>query len=379
MAQESNGLRLSYIDTNNRLNVKFDKTDGIFQWGADNAYPSLMTSLIGSSVTARRCWDENAKNIRGKGFAFEGSNEVIVNQDGQTINQLLTMASKEFAGLNNVFIHVNYNAAFEIISANLKPCTDIRIGKADSKGYSGKFVDYPNWDKSISSNLKKTDYVLIDKFNPNPDVIAAQVEAAGGWNRYKGQMLHLKGDFSKIYAMPDADAVIYDMDSEYRAARFKNSGIKSGMWGARILVTQPFDSDLERKDFERTLQGMMGDKDTNALMVLEAENISDSLDAEFKVIELDSNFDDKRFDITEKSSARNIMTAFDIAPILIDSSDNSIFGSSGELIKQARLYQWEKKEEERALIIDGFKRIFSRWHQPLKINDWSLIPIIQTQ
>lgn len=377
MSKEKSGLRLKLIDADNRLAIKYDKSNEIHTWGTDNCYPSLIWSLLGSSTTAKRCFDENAKNIRGRGFSFEGANEIVVNSDGQTINQLLTMSSKEFAALNNVFIHVNFNAAFEITSATLKACTDIRIGKADSKGYSGKFIDYPNWDGSVSSSIKKSDYILIDKFNPNPAVIAAQVEAQGGWHRYKGQLLHLKGDFSKVYSLPEADSVIFDMDSEYRASRFKNSGLRSGMWGARIMVTQPFDSDLERKEYERTLQSMMGVDDTNALMVMESKNISESFDSDLKIIELDSNFDDKRFDLTERSSARNIMTAFDIAPILIDSSDNSIFGGSGEMIRQARIYQWEKKEEERALMVDAFKRIFSRWHEPLSINDWSIQPIIQ--
>ena len=375
MSKEKTGIRLTLIDADNRLKIKLTNKGELFYhiWGADDLYPTLIWSLIGSSTTAKRCWDESGKNIRGRGFAFDGANQVVVNPDGQTINQLLTIASKEFAGLNNLFFHIGYNAAFEITSVTLKPCSDVRVGKADSKGYSGKYL-IADWE---NKSLKKKDIVAIDRFNPNPEVIAAQVEAAGGWSRYRGQVFHVKGDFSKVYATPESDSVIFDMDAEYRAARFRNSGLRSGMWGARILVTQPFESDFERKDFERTIQGMQGVDDTNALLVLEADNVSDSIEDQLKIIELDSNFDEKRFDLTQRTSAKNIMTAFDIAPILIDSSDNSIFGGSGEMLRQARIYQWEKKDEERALIIDAFKRIFSRWHQPLNINDWSILPIVQ--
>jgi hypothetical protein len=40
----------------------------------------------------------------------------------------------------------------------------------------------------LSEKIKKIDK---DKYNPNTKVIDAQVVAAGGWSKYKGQILHL--------------------------------------------------------------------------------------------------------------------------------------------------------------------------------------------
>jgi hypothetical protein len=55
------------------------------------------------------------------------------------INQLLRIVSREFSEINNLFLHINYNALYQIISVDLLTREDVRIGKADSSGYSGKY------------------------------------------------------------------------------------------------------------------------------------------------------------------------------------------------------------------------------------------------
>ena len=163
-------MRIKLVDAENRLAVKFVKTEGIWTWGPDNSYPSLTKSIIGSSVTAKAAAGINAENIYGKGWQFASEladrNSLIVNRNGRTINELLNMVSIEFAQQNNIFLHVNYNAAYEITSCDLLRCTDMRIGKSDSTGYSGKFVKYDNFDKSKSKSVKPADYTYFDRFNP---------------------------------------------------------------------------------------------------------------------------------------------------------------------------------------------------------------------
>jgi hypothetical protein len=60
---------------------------------------------------------------------------------------------------------------------------------------------YNNWDKSVAKKIDKKDFKIIDKYNPNTKVIDAQVVAAGGWSKYKGQILHLNSDFSELYSL----------------------------------------------------------------------------------------------------------------------------------------------------------------------------------
>ncbi|MEW5675563.1 hypothetical protein ABGT15_04560 [Flavobacterium enshiense] len=373
-------MRIKLIDVDNRLSIKFNQTDGIHNWGDDNAYPSLVKSIIGSSVTAKQCVDINSKYIYGKGFEFAKDNAPIVSKKGLNINQLLRVTSREFSEQNNIFLHVNYNALFEVISVDLIPCTDGRIGKTDSTNYAGKYVVYNNWDKSKSKKVNKDEYTLIDRFNPNQTVIEAQVEAAGGWNKYKGQILHLTADFSDTYSLSDVDCVMSDADSQNQSGIFKNGGLRKGFFGAKLFITKPFDDEDQRDDFVKTIEDLKGAEDSAGVLLLESKSETDNLLEQLRIENIDSNIDDKKFEYTDRSTKENIIDAFDIPSILVNNSDNSIFGNSGELLKEAKLTHWEKKEEERNIIVDAFKLIFSKFHQTINpSNNWNILPIIQIE
>lgn len=371
-------MKIKLVDVDNRLSIKYNKTDGVHNWGADNAYPSLVKSLTNSSVTAKQCVDINSKYIYGKGFEFAKEFAPIINKKGLTINQLYRIVSKEFSEQNNIFLHINYNALYEVISVDLISSEQVRIGSTDSTGYNGKFIVYDNWDKSKGKKIEKKDFKVIDRFNPNPAIIERQVESAGGWSKYKGQILHINSDFSSNYSMSDIDSVLYDADSEYQASVFKNSGLRKGFFGAKLFVTKPFADDYERDDFENTINDLKGSENSSGVLLLEANLESDNLAEHILIQNIDSNIDDKKFESTEQSSARNIRKAYGVPSILIDNSDNSIFGNSGELLKQAKVMHWENKEEERSIIIEAFKAVFSKFHEPINPNNnWNIIPMVE--
>jgi hypothetical protein len=374
-------MKIKLVDVDNRLSIKFNKVDGIYNWGADNAYPQLIKTIINSSVTAKQCVDLNSKYIYGKGFDFTteivDKNILKINKKGLNINQLLRIVSREFSEVNNIFLHINYNALYEVTSVDLLTSEDVRIGKSDSTGYSGKFIVYNNWDKSQAKRIEKKDFNIIDKFNSNPKVIDAQVEAAGGWNKYKGQILHINSDFGELYSLSDVDSVVYDADSEFQASLFKNTGLRKGFFGAKLFVTKPFSSDYERQSFEKTIQDLKGSENSSGVLLLEANLESDKLDEHILIQNIDTNINDKLFESTEQSSAKNIRKAFGVPSILLEDSDNSIFGNSGELLTQAKQMHWENKSEERSIIIDAFQMLFSKFHKPINpSNDWTIKPII---
>jgi hypothetical protein len=369
-------MKIKLIDVDNRLSIKYNKVEGVYNWGADNAYPSLVKSLTNSSVTSKQCVDINAKYIYGKGFELFKENAPIINKKGLNINQLLRIVSKEFSEQNNIFLHINYNALFEVTSVDLISSEQVRIGSTDSTGYNGKFIVYDNWDKTKAKKIEKKDFKIIDRFNPNPKVIEKQVEAAGDWSKYNGQILHINSDFSSTYSLSDIDSVIYDADSELQASIFKNGGLRKGFFGAKLIVTKPFADDYERKDFEKTINELI--VATSGVLLLESSVESDVLSEHILIQNIDSNIDDKKFESTEQSTARNIRKAYGVPSILIDNSDNSIFGNSGELLKQAKIMHWENKEEERNIIVDAFKNIFSKFHEPINTNNnWNIIPMVE--
>jgi hypothetical protein len=369
-------MRVKLIDVDNRLNVKYSKSEEVYNWGDDNCYPQLVESLIGSSVTAKVCADLNAKYIYGKGFEFAGRN-AIVNKDSLTVNQLFRVATQEFSKHNNLFFHVNYNALYEITSVNLLLCINLRIGKSDSTGYSGRFIEYNNWDKCKSKSIRKADFKTFDKFNPIPEVIEAQVVAAGGWSKYKGQVLHINSDYNPLYSYSDADSALLSCYNDHKADGFITQIMTKGFIGQKIVTVKPFTDDYERSEFDDLLRNSQGTDKAGGIILLEANMASDVLAEQLLIQNVDSNIDDKMFNSTSSEAAKKIRTAFGVPAILIDDSDNSIFGQSGELLKVAKQTFWEDKEEERNIISEAFQRIFSRWHEPINPdNNWNIIPKI---
>ena len=374
-------MKIKLIDVDNRLSIMYNKVDGIFNWGVDNAYPQLVKTLINSSVTAKQCVDLNAKFIAGKGFEFTtdivDKTSLIINKKGLNINQLLRIVSREFSEINNLFLHVNYNALYEIISIDLLSAEDVRIGKSDSTGYSGKFIVYDNFDKTKGKKINPKEFNIIDRFNALPSVIDAQVSAAGGWSKYRGQILHITSDYSEIYSLSDVDSVIYDADAEFQASVFKNNMLRKGFSGSKIIITKAMKDNYERDDFDSMIKATQG-VDNMGIIHLEASAETDDINGEIIIKEIASNLDDSKFELTELSSAKNIRKAFGIPSILLEDSDNSIFGNSGELLVQAKLMHWDNKYEERSIIIDAFEMLFSKFHKNINpTNNWLIKSLIE--
>jgi hypothetical protein len=84
------------------------------------------------------------------------------------------------------------------------------------------------------------------------------------------------------------------------------------------------------------------------------------------------------FNQQKKVQLEIYVKAFGVPSILLEDSDNSIFGNSGELLTQAKQTHWENKAEERSIIIDAFQMLFSNFHININpCNNWSIAPIIQ--
>jgi len=76
-------------------------------------------------------------------------------------------------------------------------------------------------------------------YNPNPTIIALQVDAAGSWEACRGQILFVNQDSKLIYPLSRIDSVANDCDSEAQAAIYKNRLLRKGFFGNTLVVTRP--------------------------------------------------------------------------------------------------------------------------------------------
>lgn len=356
--------------------VDWDKSLGIYKNGNDNNYPERVERIINNSATAKPAAKLFKKYIVGFGFVGDKINDFVVNKKNNiTLRKLLNGSGINYSYQNGVFAHVNYNLEGVKTSIKILPYSHCRIGKKDDKNYHGKILVYDNWD-GANGKFEKNKIKVIDVFNDDPKIVKAQIKKAGGVNKYKGQVFFYNPE-QTIYPLAHIDNAMNDADSEYRVGIFKNISLRKGFFGKQLVITPPMvGSDLkdirpeeltenqkfelrqaktERENFQKQIKSFIGSENGDGVMHMEMEFGTDGIDKVMKFVEIKTNINDKLFAHTENSVANNIRKAYaNIPSILIENSDNSIFGQSGEMLKSAKLFYQDQTEDDRLNLVNEF-------------------------
>lgn len=347
------------------LNIKIDKRKECYNFGSDNAYPSLIEALVLMSVTSKTCVDRVGKAIYGKSFGDQG--KVIVNSKGQSLNEVLRIAARQYAKQNNCYLQITYDANLDIKAIVVIPVTDVRIKKADDRGYSGKFLVYNNWDRSKSKRITSASFELIDKYNPDKKVIEGQIRNSSEAKNaneaaiediisdYSGQILHIKKDETYIYSLSDLNPVLSEALLEGNSQTFRSRGASKGFLNTKLLTVQPFKDEDDRKEFKKELNDVRGAENSSEVVLLEASQMNDDIEKQIKIDDLSGEYNDKLFEYSDKQAEKNITKAFTVPLILVSQTDNSLFGNSGEMLREAKVQLWESREEDR----DQFEEVFA--------------------
>lgn len=326
----------------------YGKRDDIFNYGVNNDYPEVLRLVADNSVTSKACIELLSSFIYGKGFE---NNNFTVNNEGVTPNTLLRKIAIDVSYFKGFAIHVSYNAIGEKTAFKLVPFEWVRYAKEDVNGFKSKVKVCKNW-----SDRKKvvTEYDVY-----NPDHVFSQIENAGGIDNYKGQMLYASLDFKGVYPKGYLDSVINDAISEEKSSLLKRNLITKGFISNSIIVTKPFESNNDREEFRKSIKGQMGADGAGNVAHIESTNESDKLNEEIFLQNMDSSVNDKLFEYTDRNVSDKIRKAFlNIPPALIDSNDSSIFGQSGETLKQMKLFYQEQTDHLRDFINDVAEDLF---------------------
>lgn len=386
-------VKVLLIDIYNRL-TQFDKKVGIIKNGEDNAYAERTERYINNSVTAKTSANIMAAYLAGRGFG-DDNNKIIVNSKKQTtLLKFTRKLSKSVSRQRGAYIHVNYNMNYTFDSFDLLPYTHCRAGKKDDDRYNGKIGVS---DKFTNEKLKDNEITFIDVYNPREDVIKAQVEVSKGktdkekWDNYKGQILFINFDEDYIYPLSTIDAVSNDCDSEAQASIFKNRSLRKGFFGKTLVLTDPLVGGLndydtpelyaiaksEREDFKDTINDFIGAENVGGALHVEKEfNDQQKLEDVFKVVNIDSNIDDKIFEYTESSTFKNILMAFNNLPMGLIRSDNTLFAQSGESIQVMREVYQDNTSAERMEIEQIVQELMAKFKEPKEVN---IVPLIDVK
>lgn len=360
-------MKTLLIDVWKRL-TPWNKQADIYANDSDNAYPERMDRLINNSVTAKSAANTMVQYLIGKGYGVENDNIIINKERNLKLIDFADDVADDLVKQRGVFIHINWNGLYKVSDFSVIPFEWCRIGKTDSNDYAGKIAICKDWLKP-----KKADIELVDVFNPRKKVIGAQVQKAGGWEHYKGQVLYINMDTKLIYPLSRIDSVAEDCDSEAQASIYKNRLLRKGFFGNTLVVTRPLvgdklepgsieliEAESEREQFQKAIKDSLGAQNTGGVLCLEMDFAGEKLEDAIIIKQIESKIDDKLFNYTETSVRENILVAFNNLPCgLIKTNESSMFGNSGEAIREMKRTYWENTTKERDLLTSVINHLLS--------------------
>lgn len=337
--------------------VVWDKSLNIYTNGVGNNYPDICDQLRNESVTAVMASRKMIQIVIGKGFGVY--NDIKIK--GLRLIEIAEDLVRDIVNERGAFVLVNYNALYEIDNFSVVDFKKCRVGEKDDRKYNGKILVSETW----CEGYKKDKVKVYDVYNPDPKVIKSQVEKAGGWESYKGQIYFYSMDRNLIYPLSRIHPVLKDCENEELSSTYKNRVLKFGFFGKTIFITRPLvgkkpkvmnaqnmkeyqDQETERSKFKKMLQSLVGVEETGNSMHVELDFAGEKLSDAMHIQTIESNVEPDLFDLMDKSSFEKILMSFNNLPAdLIKSSGSSVFGNSGGLIKEMTLNYQRDTEIER--------------------------------
>ncbi len=365
--------------------VKEVKQVGIESYDLDNNYPSRMERLINGSVTAKSSAGMLSRFLIGDGFKEEALNKIEVGRDRYerpiTAYKLLRQIAHSISYYAGFYVRAQFDANINVTKLVHEDFRYCRFGKKDTQDYSGLIVVYNNWDKAKDRKIDKKDLLRVHVWNMNQDVIKSQVDKAGGFQKYNGQMFFAFEDEYYLYPLSPIDPVYYDADTENQISKFKNGELRRGFYLKKIIHHNRFETEKDAKDFTNKIMGFQGGGHQSSLLVMEGTFDKDGqliTGENIKIENIEQNINDKIFETYEKSVINNIRKAYNAIPqILVDYEDSKLGTTSGEALFQASAFYNQMTKELRRFISESFVEMFSRWKdEELRGQEWIIEPAI---
>jgi len=361
-------MKATVTDVSKRIDVKANKQEGFIKYDIDNLYPQRVVDIINASGTGTLCTSIFAKFIYGGGFKNEELARTVVNSKKKlTANKLLYKTGKSISKFNGVAIHVNYNANYQKSSLCYIPFKDVRFTTEDNKKHPNMIAIYDDWERIRKPKMNEDDVDFIHFYNPDPNVIQEQVDEAGGWQHYKGQIFYWSVDGLE-YPLAPSDSVLEDIQTDSQTKIFKFRNITSNFMASHIIEMNEFEDEETKEDFLSNLNGFQGADDASKFLLLEKEADEPS----FNLTKVDIQDIDKLYQYTEQSVRDNIIRNYLIPPVLVLAVSGKL-GASSE-IQDATAYYNGVTEDERNSVSEIFEELFreSIWNVEDEFEIWEV-------
>lgn len=369
-------MKVKVLKTDGRKDTRNNRNLKIQSWGQSNDYPQKVMEIVAASTTGTSCVNVFHKFVRGRGFAQEALAKCVVNGKGMTADEVQRLVTYDYCQISGMAVHVNWNALYEVVSIHHIPIEQLRLGALNDAGKFDKYAIHPDWGKRYISlkSFTEKDIVYIDKFNPDPAVIQSQVDAAGGWDKYNGQILLWSNQGQDIYPVPMYESALTDMSSEEGLCNLTYRNVRNSFIPAGMLIDHDNQDEnkTEEEDTRQELTEFQGDMNAGKLMYITLKNGETA--PEFKPF--DTKNTDKEFNQAEEQVPDRIGRAFTQPPILRAVDVGSNFGA--DMMCNAYDFYNSVTEGDRTDVSAFFAKVFEHWWDKTlnPDKDFSILPLI---
>lgn len=352
-----------------RIEVDYSSIHNLQTYGYDNLYPQHLQQITAASGTVELCISRYAKFIEGNGFNDTRLSEYAVNRAGTTLDEVLHDVAGDIARFSGFALHVNYNVLCEITGVSFIPFEMCRLEEDDDAGHVAHILVHPDWTghkrhHGIRLAVNEDNINRIDVFNPDPRVVALQIEAAGGIEFYRGQVMWCSMDGKNIYPTPIYDAAITEISTDEGLGNIKYRNVRNNFLVSCMLIAKKGaqnpsgeDGKHERSMIEADdLSKFQGDENAGKIMLVEIENDEDVP----QVISFPARNYDKEFSVTDDSVTERIYAQFHQE--LFHAIRMGKLGFSGQVMQDAYEYYAGEVTNEQRFISRMFSRVFSYWY-----------------
>jgi hypothetical protein len=351
-----------YDAQRNRIPNWIDRRYKIQGYGEDNLYPQRAMIARDNSKTVLPCTAAYAEFLSGGGFTDPSLSALVVNRKGHTANDLLDHIARSMSWANGFFIHVGYNLNYKISSLKLLNFEYNRFGLPDEDGdfYDIKYCT--NWENDPNKNyngaVEICDYPT---FNPYPEVVKSQIEAAGGILNYKGQIFYWTPEEGQ-YPRCTFDVVLDEAQTQTEIALFDLSMEQNGFKAGHVM-TYPgkFETPEEQSMFMKGINQFTG---RGAGSVLVLENPDGTLKANEIITPLQMQNTDGLHTNVDKRTKDAIRETFGMPPEIIGYVPESGAFSTQQM-QDAYTYYNLKTQTGRNIISRQLKKLFTNWKDPI--------------
>lgn len=350
-----------------------DRNLEIFRWDSDNLYPQRMRELVKRSHTLNGVLNRIADFLAGEGFEDDALAKLIVNNDtfiGTTGDKLVEEITAQFARYKSFALHINYNLNYHISEMRIADIDYLRFGFPDPSGNISTLKYCTNWELQYNKQMGSVYIYDYDIFNPNPEVIASQIERDGGINNYKGQILWITPEIEK-YPLATFHAVTDAAYAQGELGTFKRTQIDEN-FTTNFAVIYP--GEFETKEEEDKFKALVSNhKGARGKRIIGIQDKSGLRKANELFMPLSPVNTDRLFEATETSVLNAIMENEAMPKELLGvRPESGMFNQDN--MQQAYIYYNTCTRKRRMLISQLLSKLFTFWNTPIT-STANIIPL----